>query len=87
MVVAVVAALVAGGLLHALVVATLRHLWVFLGGGWQLNLVEHWVKGLLALAVNGREHLRPHLIVIRDLHTSHGVRHCTEFMANSRACS
>ena len=65
MVVAIVAALVAGGLLHALVVATLRRLRVFLGGGRQLNLVGHWVKGLLALVVKGREHL----IALLDLHT------------------
>ena len=65
------------GLLHALVVATLRRLRVFLGGGRQYNLVGHWVKGLLALVVNGREHL----IALLDLHTIHGVRHNTEFMA------
>ena len=82
MVVVVVAALVAEGLLHALIVATLRRLRVFLGGGRQLNLVGHWVKGLLALVVNGREHLHAHLIAVLDLHTIHGVRHCTEFMAN-----
>ena len=82
MVVVVVAALVARGLLHALVVATLRRLRVFLSGGWQLNLVGHWVKGLLALVVNGQEHIRAHLIALLDLHTIHGVTHCTEFMAN-----
>ena len=81
MVVVVVAALVVGGLLHALIVANLRCLRVFVGAGWQHNLLGNWMKGLLALVINSREHLGAHLIALLGLHTIHGVKHNIEFMA------